>query len=151
MHSHYRKAPDLDKFRKLLKDKSLKETPQRLAVHGAMMVLVHASADMVAEYLALNSDVGISLPSVYNVLTGLADAGIYARRMSSNNKMYFDVNTGRHVHLYDKRNNVYRDLEDDGLLSLVEAHFKGRRFKGYKLEGVDIQLICRPSRNRKKE
>ena len=44
-----RKAADEEAFRKRLKAHGLKVTGQRLAVHGAMMSLVHASAEQVRE------------------------------------------------------------------------------------------------------
>ena len=43
-----RSAPDISQFKNILKEKGLKATPQRLAVHDAMLKLGHASADMVA-------------------------------------------------------------------------------------------------------
>ena len=49
MHTH--KCPDLEEFKAILKKNSLKATPQRLAVHQAMMTLGHASADMVTEQI----------------------------------------------------------------------------------------------------
>ena len=146
MKTKSRTTPDIDAFRKILKDKGLKATPQRLAVHAAMMELGHASADMVVEHMTEHSGTAFSVASVYNTLTMLAERKIYRRRLSSNNKMYFDVNTFPHLHLYDSVNNVYRDIIDDELLSLVDSYLKGRRFRGYKLEAVDIQLVCRPSR-----
>ena len=150
MKAKNRTTPDIDAFRKILKDKGLKATPQRLAVHGAMMELGHASADMVVEYMSEHSGTAFSVASVYNTLTMLAERKIYRRRTSSNNKMYFDVNTFPHLHIYDCVNNEYRDVIDDELLELVEAHFKGRRFRGYKLDSIDIQLVCRPSRSARK-
>ena len=37
-------------------------------------------------------------------------------------------------------------LDDEELLSWVEAHFKGRRFRGYKIDGIEVQLLCHPTR-----
>ena len=47
MNTH--KCPNLEEFKAILKKHSLKATPQRLAVHEAMMNLGHASADMVTD------------------------------------------------------------------------------------------------------
>ena len=44
-------APDMEKFRSILKTKGLKATPQRLAVHEAMLAMGHASADMVRDWI----------------------------------------------------------------------------------------------------
>ena len=42
-------APNMEQFKEILKDKKLKATNQRLAVHEAMLTLGHASADMVVD------------------------------------------------------------------------------------------------------
>ena len=141
-----RKAPDMDSFKALLRRHSLKATPQRMAVHEAMMELGHASADMVSEAIGKAGKVKVTVASVYNILSQLALLGIYHHRLSANNKMYFDVNTDRHIHLYDIRNNTYRDILDDELMDLIDAKLARRRFRGYKVEGVDIQILCKPTR-----
>lgn len=143
-----RHTPDREQFKNLLKDAGMKATPQRLAVHDAMMVLGHASADMVADYISKNSQTSIAVASVYNILSGLADLRIYSRRLSSSNKMFFDVNSSKHIHLYDTRFNEYLDIPDNDVLALVESKFKGRKFKGYKIDGIDIQIICHSTKRK---
>ena len=113
-----------------------------------MLKLGHASADMVAEQMANAGFTRITIASVYNILSTLADLKIYSRRMSANNKMYFDVNSFRHIHLYDNANHEYRDLLDDELMDLVESKLKGRRFRGYAIDSVDIQIVCHPTRRK---
>ena len=112
------------------------------------MELGHASVDMVADMLKKNTDIKITLASVYNILTQMAMLGVYHFRLSSNNKMYFDVNTFKHIHLYDQDNHTFRDVIDDELMKLVEAYLGRKRFKGYRIEGIDIQLLGRPTRKR---
>ncbi len=143
-----RTAPDLIRFKDILKEKGLKATPQRLAVHEAMLKLGHASADMVAEQMESAGFTRITIASVYNILSTLADLRVYSRRMSSNNKMYFDVNTFKHLHLYDRTCNEYRDVLDDELVGMVESRLKGRRFRGYTVDHVDIQIVCHPTRRK---
>lgn len=143
-----RHTPDREQFKNLLKDAGMKATPQRLAVHDAMMVLGHASADMVADYISKNSQTSIAVASVYNILSGLADLRIYSRRLSSSNKMFFDVNSSKHIHLYDTRFNEYLDIPDKDVLALVESKFKGRKFKGYKIDGIDVQIICHSTKRK---
>lgn len=137
-------APTMDDFRKALKNQGLKATDQRLAIHAAMMELGHASADQVREHI-VSAGGKITVASVYNTLTQLALRGIYKHRLSANNKMYFDVNTSRHIHLYDVYNNRYRDIVDEELLETVERALKKRRFKGFKVDGIDVQILCHPS------
>ena len=142
------KCPTIEEFKQILKKHSLKATPQRLAVHEAMISLGHASADMVTEAIEMKATTKVTVASVYNILTNLAMLGIYHYRMSSNNKMYFDVNTFKHIHFYDQDNHVFRDVVDDELIALIESHLSRKRVKGYKVEGFDIQLIGRPSKKK---
>lgn len=140
------KIPTLEEFRTLLRKHDLKVTGQRLAVHEAMINLGHASADMVVEEIRRQGPVKVTVASVYNILSQLADFRIYGRRLSANSKMYFDVNTGKHLHLYDRENHRYRDIMDDELMELVQAHLRRHKFKGFTVEDIDIQYIARPSR-----
>jgi len=138
----------MEEFRTQLRRHGLKATRPRLAVHQAMMELEHASADDVRALLA-RGDEHITAASVYNILSQLADCRIYARRMSATNKMFFDIDNSRHIHLYDRENHTYRNLIDEDLAALVGAHLKRRKFKGYSIEDIDIQLIARPTRKNK--
>ena len=135
----------MDEFREVLRRHSLKATSQRLAVHSAMMELGHASADMVADEISRQGGPSVSVASVYNTLSQLALLGVYHHRMSANNKMFFDVNTFKHMHLYDTQNHSFKDVIDDDLVDLVESRLKSRRFRGYKVDGVDIQILCHPT------
>ena len=132
----------------MLKQHELKATPQRLAVHEAMMSLGHASADMVIEAIKEKGTAKVTVASVYNILTHLAMLGVYHYRLSANNKMYFDVNTFKHIHFYDQANHMFKDVIDDELVSIIESHLSRKRVKGYKIENFDIQLIGRPTRKK---
>lgn len=146
MNTH--KCPNIEEFKNILKKHSLKATPQRLAVHKAMMELGHASADMVTDLIISKAYAKVTLASVYNILTHMAMLKVYSHRLSSNNKMYFDVNTFRHVHLYDYENHTFKDVIDDDLIALIEAHLGRKRIRGYKIEDIDIQIIARPSKKK---
>lgn len=141
---------DIEEFKVLLKRQKLKTTPQRLAVHDAMLCLGHASADMIVEHIQKNSNVTVTVASVYNILFSLAELGVYSHRMSSNNKMYFDVNNFTHAHLYDTVNNSYKDIVDDELMALIQEKLAGKKFRGFKVDGIDIQILCHPTRRSRK-
>lgn len=147
MKKHTHSAPGIEEFKKLLKKHSLKSTQQRLAVHNAMLKLGHASADMVTEEIRSQGTTNVTVASVYNILSQIALLGIYDHRMSANNKMYFDVNTFRHIHLYDYVNNTFKDVIDDDFMDNLDAYFAKKKFKGYRVECVDVQIVCRPSRS----
>ena len=142
------KCPNMEEFKVILRKNSLKATPQRLAVHEAMMSLGHASADMVTEAIKEKNTAKVTMASVYNILTHMAMLGVYNYRLSANNKMYFDVNTFKHIHFYDHENHAYKDVIDDELVAMIESHLGRKRFKGYKLESIDIQLVGRPTKKK---
>ena len=137
----------MDDYRKALKNHGLKATDQRLAIHAAMMELGHASADMVREHIISHGG-SVTVASVYNTLSRLAKAGIYRSRMSADAKMYFDANLSKHIHFYDSVNHTFRNLYDEELYALVEERLKRRRLKGYKIDGIDLQIVCHPTRRK---
>lgn len=139
-------AEELEIFKNNLKKHSLKATPQRMAVHKAMLYLGHASADHIVEEIKRDEGANVTTASVYNILTNLADLGIYKRRLSANNKMYFDVNTIRHMHVYDCERHIFRDFIDDELMDLIEARLKKKKFKGLSIESIDIQIVTKPTK-----
>ena len=137
-----------DELKEVLSARGLKATAQRLAVHKAMCVLEHAGPDDVAAYIREILGTRISTASIYNVLSQFADYGIYSRRLGAGGKMCFDAVRGNHVHLYDRTSDEHINILDEGLLPQIEAAVKGRRFRGYKVEYVDVQIVCRPTRRR---
>ena len=60
MNTH--KCPNIEEFKAILRKHSLKATPQRLAVHDAMMCLGHACADMVTETIKEKGTAKVTLP-----------------------------------------------------------------------------------------
>lgn len=143
-----RRPADIEAFSRMLATYGLKVTPQRLAVHRAMLSHIHADADTVYDTVKTEGSCRIARSTVYNILSSLADTGIYARRFSANGKVVFDINAWRHLHLYDSRNHEFVDIEADDLLAEVEAGLKGHRFRGYRIEDIDIQIICRPTKKK---
>jgi Fe2+ or Zn2+ uptake regulation protein len=114
-----------------------------------MMELVHASAEDV-QILLFQRGTPVNTTTVYNILSQLADEHIYNRRLSGNNIMYFDVDPRRHLHLYDRENHLFRNVEDEQLSALVAAQLKRHKFRGYTIEDLDIQIIVKPTRKKKK-
>lgn len=144
-------APDMNRFRSVLKSKGLKSTPQRLAVHEAMLSLGHASVDQVCSWIAQKGTAEISVASVYNILSDLSAIGIYRRIPSPGSKTWYDITTYPHVHIYDRRKDEFKDLADPELMGMVNAWYKEHRPKGYRIDDIEVQLICHPGRRSKKD
>lgn len=138
----------VEEFKTQLHRHGLKATRPRIAVHTVMMDLVHASPDQVVERFR-EAGVKVTVASVYNILSGLADKHIYSRRMSAAGKMFFDAIPDPHVHLYDRENHTYRDVIDEDLTAMVSEHLGRRKFKGYTIEDIDVQFVVRPTKRKK--
>lgn len=123
-----------------IKESGLKATPQRIAIYSVMQDLGHASADML---VARIQDVfpSITVATIYNVLESFVEAGLLQRRSSTNNKMYFDVNTYSHAHLFDEQGNVYMDFNDEVLMDMVYEYVKDKLPEGFDLKNIDIQFV----------
>jgi len=142
---------ELDAFRKTLSAQGRKATRQRIAVHTAMLELGHASADMVSRHIEESSGSRVTVSSVYNILSELCAMKLYGRRMSPDSRMYFDVNPSGKIHLYNTTDNEFKDIMDDELTKMVESHFKGRKFKGFKVDYIDIQLVAHATTRKTKK
>ncbi|MCQ2136615.1 MAG: transcriptional repressor [Bacteroidales bacterium] len=132
-----------------MKRRSMKATPQRVAVHESMLRLVHASADQVFSDIQANSEAKLTRSTVYNVLGDMVRIGLYACRMGSSGKTFYDVFPGSHLHLYDCENHIFKDVTDEELSSLVKEHLSHKRFRGFTIENIDIQVVVRPTRRKK--
>lgn len=140
-----------ERFKALLKSHDLKVTPQRLAVHNAMLNLVHASPEAVSDFIAAGSSRRIAVSSVYNILNQMASLGIYRKRLSADSTLYFDAVPVNHIHLYDYANSEFKDILDPELLAAAEERVKKHRYRGYKVDRVEINIICHPSRRKKQK
>ena len=136
-------------FKDALKANGLKATRQRVAVHEVMMELGHASADMVRDRILRKGAVKVTTASVYNILSQMALLGVYSHRLGIGGKMFFDVDPTCHFHLYDPQAGQYFDVQDEELMERVESRCKRRRFKGYKVDSVEVVIICHQAQPKK--
>lgn len=132
---------DTEQVRTRLNEHGLKATPQRIRVYKAMCRLGHAAADSV--YQELGAERGaMTLATVYNVLESLTEAGLLVRRPSFSNKMFFDVETAPHFHLYRQDTGQMTDFPDLALQQALEDRIRERLPEGLSFDGVEIQILC---------
>ena len=135
----------MDEIRARINQCGLKATPQRMRVYAVMCRLGHASADRV--YQELGGALGtMSLATVYNVLESMTEAGLLVRRPSFSSKMYFDVNTSEHGHLYRQDTQEIIDFSDAPLLQAVEARIREALPDDLVFDRVEIQVLCHTCR-----
>ena len=132
---------DTEQVRTRLNAQGLKATPQRIRVYKAMCRLGHAAADTV--YQELGAERGaMTLATVYNVLESLTEAGLLVRRPSFSNKMFFDVETAPHFHLYRQDTGQMADFPDPALQQALEDRIRERMPEGLSFDGVEILILC---------
>ena len=132
---------DTEQVRTRLNEHGLKATPQRIRVYKAMCRLGHAAADSV--YQELGAERGaMTLATVYNVLESLTEAGLLVRRPSFSNKMFFDVETAPHFHLYRQDTGQMTDFPDPALQQALDDRIRDRMPEGLSFDGVEIQILC---------
>lgn len=130
-----------EEIRTRLNQCGLKATPQRMRVYAAMCRLGHASADALYHFLGGASST-MSLATVYNVLESLTEAGLLVQRPSFSNKMFFDVNTAPHGHIYRQDSQEITDFIDESLRQAVEARVREMLPEGLALDRVEVQVVC---------
>ncbi|MCK9625067.1 MAG: transcriptional repressor [Bacteroidales bacterium] len=123
----------------LLKTYNLKATPQRITIYKIMKNLGHASADLVYKEIG-DQFPTLTVATVYNVLESFVEVGLIKRRLSSNNKMFFDVNTYEHCHLYCQKTHKFLDFDDTDLMKMVHEYISKKNIENFELSTIDIQL-----------
>ena len=135
----------MDEIRARINQCGRKATPQRMRVYAVMCRLGHASADRV--YQELGGPRGtMSLATVYNVLESMTEAGLLVRRPSFSSKMYFDVDTSDHCHLYRQDTQEIVDFADEPLRQDVEARIRETLPDNLVFDRVEIQVLCHARR-----
>jgi Fe2+/Zn2+ uptake regulation proteins len=129
-----------DDIKDILRSHKLKATPQRVMVYGKLLEIGHASADMV--YSQLNADnPAMTVATTYNILESFVKAGIVKRLFSSTNKMFFDINTDPHMHLYCEDGEHFIDYYDPQLQSMVESYLRGKKIRNFDVRDINIELV----------
>lgn len=123
----------------LIQSKGLKATPQRIAVYLTLKELGHASADMIYDRV-IKLYPTLTVATIYNILESFVATGLISRLSSSNIKMYFDVNTYPHCHLYSDTTHQYVDFDDEELITIITEHLKKRHIDGFVSTGVEVHI-----------
>lgn len=130
----------MEHIKSILKASGLKITVQRILVYQALEKLKHAPVDEVVKevHLVLPS---ITVASVYNILELYAKEHIIGRMHTTDNKLFYDITSTPHSHLYALTEHRIEDFIDEELKALISDYLKRKEIKGFKLDDVNIQLI----------
>ncbi len=131
---------ETNQIKKKIQESGLKATPQRITIYRIMRELGHASVDMVANKIKENYP-SMTLATVYNVLESFETSGILSKRLSPENKMFFDITTYDHAHIFDREGKTFADHNDPELAKILKDYMKRVNIKGFKPEKIEIQII----------
>ncbi len=130
-----------DKTSKLLKEKSLKITPQRLAVLEAVIKLAnHPTADKIIEFIKKNHP-NIAVGTVYKTLETYVEKGIVKKVKTDKDIMRYDAVLDKHHHLYCLESDRIEDYYDDDLNQMIEDYLRNKKIENFKIKNIKLQII----------
>jgi Fur family peroxide stress response transcriptional regulator len=111
----------LDEIRKLLLEKSLKLTHQRIVIADYLVhTQDHPTADEVYEAVKERLP-ACSKATIYNTLNTLTEAGIVCAMSSEPGKTRYDANMRPHHHFIDTRTGTIHDIPWERVNQLCES------------------------------
>ncbi len=122
-------------FVKILKEKNLKATPQRISVLKELYKNEHPTIERL--YEAIREEYpSISLATVYKNIHALKDTGIVIEVNMPNGKMRYDIFTKPHIHIVCKNCNSVTDMDYDE--KLFDYQSKLEKESGLKIDRLDV-------------
>jgi Fur family transcriptional regulator, peroxide stress response regulator len=126
---------------KILVEKGLKVTPQRIAVLDIIFNLNnHPSAENIAEYLRISYP-HVPIGTVYKILDVFVEKGIVTRVKTENGTIRYDPILEKHHHLYSSQSQQIEDFYDDDLNKLLENYFTKKQIPNFEIEDIKLQII----------
>jgi Fur family transcriptional regulator, peroxide stress response regulator len=123
-----------------LKHKSLKVTPQRVAIIEAIQELQnHPTAENIIQHIGTKYP-NIAVGTVYKVLESFVHNGLLIRVKTENDVMRYDPIVENHHHLYCSESDQIKDYEDKELDQLLSDHFKKKKIKNFNIKDIKLQI-----------
>ena len=136
-----------ENYRNKLVEKSLKVTPQRIAILEAIYKLAnHPTAENIIDYIRKNHP-NISTATVYKVLDTFVSCGLLTRVKTERDSMRYDAILESHHHLYYSDSDRIEDYMDAELNRMLEAYFEKKNIPGFKIEDLKLQIIGKHTEN----
>lgn len=127
-------------YTRILKDKGLKVTPQRLAVLDALHHLRnHPTTEHILDYIR-KSHPNIASGTVYKVLDTLVDHQLISRVKTEKDIMRYEARTEKHHHLYCAESDRIEDYVDHDLDQILKSYFRKKEIPGFRVEEIRLQI-----------
>lgn len=126
---------------KILSDKNLKVTPQRIAVFDALFQNKnHPSADDIREFVR-KSYPNLAIGTIYNVLEIFCKKGILKKVKTDRDFIRYDIEQNRHHHLYCDECDYIEDYYNEELDELLRDYFAKRGIKNFEIKDINLQIV----------
>ncbi len=134
--------PLMDPIEQLCRERGVKLTIQRRIVLEVLDAATdHPCANEIHRRTAHDRPIGVA--TVYRALNSLAAAGLVARHVFKDGRARYErVGRGTHPHLIDVESGAIVEVEDDGLIQLIqeEAGRLGYRLVEYRLRIFGVAI-----------
>ena len=128
-------------FSKILSEKGLKVTIQRIAVYEALCKeRIHPTAENLISKITKKYP-SISAGTVYKTLDTFVEHKIIKRVKTDSDVMRYDNVLDRHHHLYCEENDRIGDYYDEDLDKILLDYFKKKNIPDFELEDFKLQLV----------
>lgn len=125
---------------KILSEKGLRVTPQRVAIFEAIYKLNnHPTAENINDFIKKNHS-NISTGTVYKVLETLVENQLLHKVKTENGTMRYDPHLVSHHHLYCNETDKIEDYADEELDQVIHAYFKKKKINNFKIEDIKLQI-----------
>jgi len=123
-----------------LKQKSLRVTPQRVAVFQIVCRLNnHPTAENIIRNIR-ESHPNISVGTVYKVLDTLVECNLLGKVKTEKGTMRYDPVLSGHHHLYCKETDRIADYEDPELDKMLEAYFSKKKIENFTIKDIKLEI-----------
>ncbi|OFX19252.1 MAG: hypothetical protein A2041_06305 [Bacteroidetes bacterium GWA2_31_9b] len=127
--------------RKVLVEKGLKVTPQRLVVINTLNEIQnHPTAEKIIEYIKKNHP-NIAVGTIYRTLETFVENGIIKKVKTEKDVMRYDVVTDHHHHLYCNECDYIENYFDDELDQLLMDYFKSKKLPEFNIREINLQIV----------
>jgi Fur family transcriptional regulator, peroxide stress response regulator len=134
---------------RILVEKSLKVTPQRIAVLDIILNFNnHPTAENIEEYLSLSYP-HVPIGTVYKILEVFVNNGIITKVKTDNDTLRYDAILEKHHHLYCSQSEQIEDYYDDNLNKILDDYFRKKQIPNFKIEDIKLQITGKFTNNLK--
>jgi len=130
-----------EEVRKVLVEKGLKVTPQRLVVINTLYEIQnHPTADIVIDFIKKNHP-NISIGTIYKTLETFVEKGIIKKVKTDKDVMRYDVEIKSHHHLYCDECNYIENYYDEELDHLIKDYFERKKLPEFNIREINLQIV----------